>query len=328
MLNPACNITIGSLQFDSVNEVRIESRWKEMTDKCLIKQPRNIKLSGKRLQELINVGDAVKVMLGYDGTLIEEFRGYVVRIKPTTPIEIECEDEMWQLKKGSFTNSWKSVNLDTLLKYFLNGRPFKTLGTVNLGKFTLNKATPAQCLEEIKKCYGLHSFFRNGVLIVGKVYDSETTTVHQYHFQKNVLPNPQLEFRSKEEMKVKVEAISILKSGDKIEEKVGDDDGEERTLHFFNLNKADLLRMATIEMAKLKYDGYRGKMVAFGWPAAQHGDVAELDGISSQLSIGQEPVSDHKGKYYIDGVIKNFGLNGYKRELEIGPAQQQAMTLV
>lgn len=318
-------ILIGKVSLKRVNEITIVSSWKNMTDTCSIKLPRNIKLGGQRITEIIKAGDPVTVKLGYDGKLREEFKGYLTRIKSTTPVELECEDEMWQLKKGSYTKSWANATLNDVLDYVLAGRSYKTFGTITLGKFTINKATPAKVLEEINKTYGLKSFFRKGVLVIGKVYD-ETAPEHKYHFQKNVVSNS-LEYRSSDEVKVKVKAISILKDGRKIEKELGDSDGQERTLNFYELTGTELEKAAKVEMIKLKYDGYRGKMTAFGLPAAEHGDVAILQGTNTMLSIGEEPVNDHDGKYYIDAVTKTFSVSGgYRRELEIGVAADKALT--
>lgn len=324
MLELTCHITIGALAFSYVNDVAIESSWMNLTDTCTIKMPRNIKLNTKRVAELVKVGDRVVVRLGYDGELREEFSGYLTRIKSTTPVEFECEDEMWKLKTGSYTKAWRNATLNDVLDYVLGGIPYETFGQITLGRFTINQATPAKVLEEIKKTYGLKSFFRKGKLIVGQVYPANPVQ-HQYHFQKNVKSN-QLEYRTKDELKVKVKAISILANGDKIEVEVGDSDGEERTLHFYELNAAELKKFAEVEMVKLKYDGYRGTMVAFGAPPAEHGDVAVLRGTNTMLSIGEEPVNDHDGAYYIDKVIKRFGLQGFSRELSIGIALKQALT--
>lgn len=324
----AFEITIGSFKLKRINEVRIESSWKNMTDTCTIKIPRNIKLGGKKLTDLIKVGDAVTVKLGYDGQLREEFKGYLTHIKSTTPVELQCEDEMWQLKKGSYTQSWSNASLDDVLKAVMGNRQYETLGSITLGKFTINKATPAKVLEEINKTYGLKSFFRKGVLMVGKVYAAGVPK-HSLNFQRNVVSN-NLEYRSAEEVKIKVNAISIQKDGKKLEKQLGDSDGEERTLHYFGItNVKDLEDKAKIQMSLLKFDGYRGTVVTFGTPNIEHGDIVKLQGSNTMLSIGETPVNDHDGEYYVDKVVKSFSITGgLRRESEVGVTVNKALTNV
>ena len=324
MLEFNCEIIIGNVRLKYVNAVSISSTWKKMTDTCSIKLPRSIKLGDDLLTNILSVGDEVTVKMGYNGNLREEFKGYLTRISSTTPVELHCEDEMWQLKKGSYTKAWNNATLDDVLKY-VGVSSYKTFGTITLGKFTINKATPAKVLEEIGKTYGLKSFFRQGTLIVGKVYD-EAAPEHSYHFQKNVISNT-LEYRDSKDVLVKVKAISIMPDGKKIEKELGDPDGQERTLHFYALSASELEKAAKLEFAKLKYDGYRGTMKTFGIPNAEHGDIAILKGSNTMLSIGEEPVNDHNGKYFIDGVTKSFSVTeGYRRELEIGVIANKALT--
>lgn len=235
---------------------------------------------------------------------------------------------MYLLKKGSITKSWKDADLTSVLEYILpSDMPFKTIGSIHFGKFTVNKLTPAKVLEQIKKEYGIKSFFRNGVLIAGRMYDTNTLKVHKYHLQKNVV-KCELEFKTAEEVKVKVKAISMLANGKKIEVEVGDSDGEERTLHYYDLQKSELEKIAKLDINRLKYDGYEGDITTFGVPVARHGDVAEIDGVSHQLSIGEQPVSDHKGQYYIDAVNTTFGVSGFKRKLSLGFLRDHAITSI
>ena len=341
MLIPCCHITIESTDgskkytFDYVNSVDIVTAWKNLTDTCTIMQPRNIKLSQAQLRDLITPGMKVTVELGYEDqqlrpVLHTEFTGYVVRIAPKLPLEIYCEDEMYQLKKGSFTRSFGAGTiLDDVIKYIAPGYQYSTFGTVTLGAFSVSKATPVEVLTEIKKVTGLNAFFRNGILTVGKPYDSTTLTHRNYIFNfikdgtriryGNVIEND-LEYKNAADVKVKVEAISMQRKGGKVVVELGDKDGETHTLSCPCDLSSDLLKkFASNEMQRLKVDGYRGTMTTFGYPRAEHGDVAQLSGTSAPLIIGEDSISDHNGAYFIDEVHKTFSTKGYRRVLTLGP---------
>ena len=112
------HIEIGTFVFrDRINSVTTKSSWKALADTASIKLPNLKRLAdGKRAEDLIHVGDTVVIKLGYDGKLQNEFTGYVSSIKPTIPLEIICEDEMWQLKRRTVTQSWRSVKLREVRK--------------------------------------------------------------------------------------------------------------------------------------------------------------------------------------------------------------------
>ena len=264
-----------------------------MTDRCTIRLPRNIKMGNTPITKIFKRDMAVTVALGYGATLHTEFKGYITYVKPTTPIEIICEDEMYRLKSGSYTKSWSNPSLDDILKYVLGNIPYKTFGSIkNIGPFSISNCTPAKVLQEIEKVLGLKSFFRTresdgaAVLIVGMPYDPEVQKMWTYHFNKNVQSNT-LEYRSKDELKIKVKATSMLAKGKKLSYETGADDGEVHTLHYYNLPMDTLKKRADADYQKLMYDGYRGSIRTWGFPRVNHGDIVTLQGSSESLIIGQ-----------------------------------------
>lgn len=310
------NITITNpdtnqaLVFDYVTEVEIKSSWKNLTDTAIIRLPRKLKLNNELIQDVIKKGHQVTIMLGYRPDLFVEFTGYVSGIKTTIPVEIMCEDEMWKWKQVSITKSWTSVTLKELVTYLSLQVGFKGAQVVldaDLGAFIIDNASAAKVLKELKSTYGIISYFRNGVLNVGFAYPTTYETVN-YHFQKNVIDNS-LEYLTKDDAKIKVKAISISPDNVKTEVEMGDEDGEQRTLHFYNLSAKELKARATAEMNKLKVDGYRGGIVSFGQPFAKHGDVA---------NILDKLYPERAGKYFIDEANLVFGVGGFRREIQIG----------
>lgn len=301
-------IRIADFTFNYATEVSISHAWSEQTSTCTITLPRNLRLQQQELKTLIKRGDKVTVQLGYDGKLREEFRGYVARVKNTTPLEIECEDEMFQLKRYTITKTWSNTTLSQMAKDLYPGQ--SKCFDAEIGSFSASKTTPALVLDQIKSDYSLKSFFRKGVLIIGLPYDKATATEHKFKIQFNVIDNNDLEFRRKDDYKIKVSAISILPSNQKIQIELGDKDGDERTLHFYNLQKPALEKMAKQEMERIKYDGFTGSFTAFGIPPVEMGDIVELT---------DERYQDNSGRYWVDKVEKTFGQSGFRRKITLGP---------
>jgi hypothetical protein len=324
LFNLTSNIIIGALSFNFVTDVEISSTWKQMTDNATIRLPKRLTISdNKKLENIIKVGDAVKIKLGWNWDLHEEFKGWVVRpVAPNIPFEIYCEDNMWLLKKGKLIKAWKQVYLDDLLEYLLSQLPsrvgaggsvmdFKTLGKTDLGPFQINKATPAKVLDYLKERYGLISYFIGDTLYVGKVHTGQGSEV-VYHFQENIIKSD-LAFRNKDEVHIKITAESILPDNSKLSVTIEDDnsiDAEEHTLTFYNIkDKISLRNIAEHSMEQFHFDGYRGSFDAFGQPYCRHSDVAV---------ISDNYYPERAGKYYIDRVTTRFGQNGFKRTIELG----------
>jgi len=320
MLRLTSHITIGKLEMDFVNDIQIESSWQNLTDTCTIRLPRNVQvLRGGLLPDLIKVGDRVIIRYGYDDELRTEFTGYVVGVKTGPPAEIQCEDDMWLLKRKPMTKSWRSISLQSLLEYVRQqaGQSFKiqTLGSTDLGKFTLDQATGAQTLDALRKDYGIRCFFREGVLVAGDPYQANGTPKrYVLAFRQNVVRND-LQYVRAQDVRIKVRAISHVegaKRGRKrIVKELGDVlDGELRTLNFVGVGEKELEARAKAELSRLRFDGYRGTITTFGLPAVEHGDVV----------IIQDPdYPERAGSFAVDKVSKSFGTGGSRRTLTLGP---------
>ncbi|AHJ98928.1 hypothetical protein [Hymenobacter swuensis] len=320
MLKLECAIQIGPLKLDFVTEVSIESSWQQLTDTCAIRLPRRIALLGRDgfLPDVVKVGDRVVVRYGYDGALRTEFSGYVVGVKTGPPAEITCEDDMWLLKRKPMTKSWRSVSLQTLLEYVRaqSGQsfPIQTLGAAELGKFTINQATGAQVLEALRKDYGIRCFFREGTLVAGDPYKARAKAPrHVLAFRRNVISND-LTYARAQDFRIKVRAISHVagprKGQKRVVKEFGDPDGELRTLNFSGVPAAQLEARAREELARLRFDGYRGSLTTFGLPLVEHGDVV----------VVQDPdYPEREGAFSVDKVSKSFGTGGSRRVITLGP---------
>jgi len=184
-----------------------------------------------------------------------------------------------------------------------------------LGAFKISNVTPAQVLKSLKDRYGFVSYFQEGILFVGFAYQNPNSNTIPLHFQKNVADISQLTYRFKDDNKIKVKAISILPDNKKLQVEVGDDDGEIRTLHFFNVtSESALKKRAEQEIEKLKVDGYRGSIKSFGQPFIKHGDVLDFE---------DDIFPERASANFVDKVVVNFNTSvGFKRTSTLGRQQE------
>jgi len=307
------NITIGKLTFNNlVNSVTIESSWKFMTQRATIRLPRLKKLLTEDKYK-INVGDVVTINIGYDDRMRTEFTGYVSEVAPRSPIEIKCEDEMWKMKRDVVTKSWASVKLKDVILYLFPDADVSAVQDITLSNFRIDHVSRAKAMEKLKDETELAMYFRNGVLFCGLPYTETGLATVVYDFQKNISKDEgkkSLTFLTKESVKLKVRAISMLPDNKKLEVELGDEDGNTTTLHYYNIRtKDELQKLAAAKINKLKYDGYRGSFHSFGLPYATHGMIADLRDAN---------YPERAGKYFIDEVVTQYDKSGFDREIKLG----------
>ncbi|MFC2561370.1 MAG: hypothetical protein ACFNWV_08035, partial [Porphyromonas pasteri] len=83
---------------DKITACEIERSTDDLTDTCKLTLPKRMLWDSKEGAPLRR-GDKVRISLGYDDDLQLAFVGYIREVGFKTPVVIECEDEMYQLKK-------------------------------------------------------------------------------------------------------------------------------------------------------------------------------------------------------------------------------------
>jgi hypothetical protein len=310
--------------FDAVASCTIVEDTASLTDTCAIELPKRISWQGQPVgtgsNPPIKRGDGISVQLGYDGDTPLRFSGYVRRVATGTPVRIECEDGMFLLKTtATKKKSFRSVTLDALVREILaetGVRHALVDKNIVLGPYRMTQDTVAKELAELQREFGLLAYFRDvdGVqtLYVGYTYPFDGRRTGRFIWGKNIIEDS-LEYRRSEDIKLQVKAISILQKGNRrIEETIGDRDGELRTVYRYNLKKEDLKMFAAAELERFKYSGYQGSITTFGEPMVHKTDIAYIEGQDG-----------NRGSYLIKKVETTFGTDGYRQKIDVGPVIQQ-----
>jgi hypothetical protein len=307
-------ITVGNLQFNFCNEVEVVSSWQNLTDTATIKIPKKLTVENKPIVEgqkaVFKVGDKVTIACGYNYQHTTIFTGYVADIKTKFPLELVCEDAMWLFKQQSFKKTFAQVTVKQLVDFLLTKvkGDFKVVYTfpgLQLGKFRINSATGAQVLDELRKKYGIYSFY------VGFAY-THTDTAYRKRVPLQFTPNiieDDLTYKNADNQKVKIKATSILaKDNKQLTAEAGDGDGREIPAFYYDKSQADLQHLADNLMATYKVSGFEGSVTTFGVPYVRHGDVVVLSDGS---------ISERNGGYLVKQVTRTFGQNGYRQSIEL-----------
>lgn len=316
-------ITIAdNLQFTVCQSIHIESSVQVLTNNAKLELPRefrnavdevgkSINIAGKSILDFMNRGDVIKIEIGYDGDLQTEFEGYITNIGAETPLILECEDEMFQLKKAArVTKFIKSGKLIDILKAVL---PTKYIiecnADYNIGQWLIEDATPYNVLEELRDKAGIRAFFKSpNTLAVGMIVDFKAETVHTFNFSENVRRGSNLKFEQKESKPVFLTVESKQADGSVLKITVGDKGGDEKTIKLWpNMSKSELEVWADKQQKSVSYNGFEGSLNSWCYPGTKPGHAAQL-----YRPYYKDRHQD--GRYFIESVtIDVNGSDGIKR---------------
>jgi hypothetical protein len=317
------HIKIGKVEFDFVCDVTIDESIDTLTDTCTIKFPKKVSWNDTGIffgqNALIKKRDVVEVRLGYDGDLKLVFKGYVKIIHRKIPVEIECEDEMFLLKFPENLvkkNTFNSISLKELLQYSLPQGIEYACAQMQLGRTRIeNDVPPVKVLEMLtdKSTYGLSAYFQlindKPHLFVGlpNVHFSANRTVQKFKFNYNIIQDS-LKYTNKDDVLIKIKAISIMPDNTKHEIEVGPPDGSLRTFNYYNISKGDLEKQANELLQEFQIDGYEGSITAFGIPFVRKADAVKL---YDDRFVPTELI------YSVKSVKRTYGNNGYRQQIQI-----------
>lgn len=293
-------------------------------------------VSGQSTTPILLRGDKIKVELGYkylseqgEQTQMNEiFSGFISKIINKLPITLELEDNMWKLKQIQAPNKLfkaSEYNLQSMITELLTGSGFtiRTDIVTSVGDFRTQNETVAQVLNRLAKDYKIQAFFRGDVLTCsGLVYYPEDREEIVFQFQENIISD-NLEYRRKDDVRIGVKAYSIdeqeldetTKDGKtktkktRLEAIVGPQDGEVRTLYFWDIKTvAELEKQAKSRLNRIYYEGFYGSFVTFGLPFVRQGDAVVLrDAI----------LPERNGTYLVKKVEYEFGQDGYRQIIHL-----------
>lgn len=317
-----------NINFSFVHSIEIESSYENLTDTCKITIPRKLTFEDKQLftgdTPIFKRGDKIEVSIGYVPNLTKVFSGYIKNVGSNVPTVLECEDEMYLLKQYTVNYPSKvglrersakgkllkhpqvipfSVKLDELLDYCLTDHDisYEIVDNIDLGSFRVINATPASVLDKLKSEYGLYSYFRDGILHVGFANDASVTSEAEFKMEEVIINSDTLEWQRAEDVRIKCVAISIYPDNTKSDPiEFGDADGNQITIHKYNMDAKSLEFAAKQWIAENKYTGFRGEVETFGEPVMKHGDRLKLTSIKLPERDGTYLIKKVKRVYSVD----------------------------
>ncbi len=317
------DITIGKYKGVKPHEVKITKSIFEYVDRAKIQVPITARIvragevitATAETAKLFEEGDKVVIKLGYNGVLKTEFEGFVSRVNFAAPLEIECEGYSYQLRKKSNEGTLKNIQLKDLLKIITQGTDI-VLGD-DIPKFLINKLIlkdkdGCRILEELQGTSKqlIKFYFTGNKLYAGLLFTNTKAKAEvKYRLGWNVLKDNNLKLRQARYDKVQIVWIGEKPDGSKVTARAGTEGVvKTRTSHTIN-DKDSLQQMADADLKKYSYDGYEGKITAFGQPYCEPG---------YKVILTDEKYKERGGNYLAEKTEVNYGMSGFRRIIDIG----------
>ena len=274
-----------------------------------------------KLTDKIKEGDAISLAFGYNGENREEFTGYIKRINPKQPLELECEDEMYLLRKIRLKKAFNKKDVREVLQFIVEAvkaefgvviKLYEGIPAVQVNNFLINGANGIAVLQELSDKYLLSSFLIkvNGELTLycGLAYGYKSGRV-KHVLNRNTISIDDLKYQMGDDRMFKIEIINNRPDGTVKKYVFGDKKGEltKETLPGV-VSEAQAKHYADAILEGLKTASYKGTFETFIFPYAEPGTVSDI--IDLQFPA-------RGGAYYIGTVGTSFTVSGGRRKPEI-----------
>lgn len=322
------NITIGSFKKVKVHDLKIDKSVYDFVDKAVLKLPAKARLRVKddgtapvvgeqtvETGKVITEGLEVVIELGYNGSLKQEFTGFVSRVNFAVPVEVECEGYSYQLRNKQIDRVFKNESLVNILKELIKGTSISIteakVPNVKVQKLVLQKNTGVEALIEIRKVLANSvTFFFTGSHLNAELFPLVPNGNEvKYKLGWNTIKDNELKLRQAKNQQVIVRYIGEKSDGTKITVESGSD-GEVKEFRTHGVtDAATLKKMADAQLSRLSYDGYEGKITAFLVPYAAP---------AMKAVITDDKYPERSGNYIVESTTVTFGRNGARRKTGIG----------
>lgn len=324
MLTLQCEIKIHNIDsgktvsFNYANSIEVKTSCKNLTDTATVKVPRKMSWMGKPLTDFVRRNDEISISMGYKEHGLETvFKGYVSRVENSTPIVIECENEMRLFKTITVkAEIIPNFNIKSFIRRYAPG--VEVVGPdIDFGTVTIQEQNLSQALDKLMDSFGwFKGFFRDGKFIavtdLAAIAGNKTFT---FDPERNMIKD-QLKYTLSEDVKIAVKAVHINRDNTKIEVTVPEEaksnsDYEQRQFFFPEYDTEQSLREAAEKTQKeFVCDKMEGKIIAFGVPFVRKCDIV-------RLKDRQRKERDGK-RFWVDAVDYSFGTEGYRQTITLG----------
>ena len=308
------SIQVGSWRIGALAGVSIKRSVEQLSDTATITLPCADVNQQIGIEQKLNVGDAVRIDLGYAGNLATEFEGYLKAIKmEDSVLTLECEDALYLWHVALPDEQLEGVSLEQLLRKIAANVPGAG-GVVcdysySYDRFTLSGATAYDVLRKVQEETGADIYYADGQLHVHPPYSQiGGGRPVVYDFAANV-ERSDLRYVDAADRQVCVEVTYRLPDGSQKVLTVGDSKAPKVQKQVEVSDKASAQQAAKAELARRCFSGYEGSLT--GW-------LVPYVAPTYSVEIRDNDYPQRVGTYYVIGTEIEFGPDGGRRKVILG----------
>jgi hypothetical protein len=272
----------------------------------------------KRVETGLQFREGMKVLIkcGYDKNNQTRFQGFIRRINPKVPLELECEGYTYQLrKKQNINKSYRAgTTLKDILKDVVEGTDItlsKLIPDITIeSPLTFEKKKATEILDWLKEKLLQTVYFNLNELYVG-LREAELKKNITLRLGWNVAESNELKFNNNRELaQVRISLAQKGKNGS-IETATPVDTKDKNVKQIrlpVRIDKATLKRIEEEQRKKMLNRGYEGAITAFLIPYAEPGMA---------VTIEDNKYPQRTGKYFVESVEGEFGSGGGRQKINI-----------
>jgi len=274
-----------------------------------------------KITDKIKEGDKITISFGYNGFNKVEFIGYIKRINQKQPLELECEDEMYLLRRVKMKKSFKKNDIREVLQYVMDethkqfGIGFKlydNIPKITVTNLLINGGNGIEVLQELFDKYltttYLTTYKGDKILYAGLTYGLKKARV-KHVLTRNTINIDSLKYQQAADMAYKCEVTNFRDDGTVRKVTFGDKNGQELKVYAMHTKTdKELEHVAMAEIAKFQNTSYKGSFTTFPFPYCEPGDISDMT---------DPQFADRKGSYYIGTVTTTFNGSGGRLKPEI-----------
>jgi len=328
------DISVGGFRFTGVHEVSIKRSTRSIVATATVSLPAKASVSenGTKSAERINTsskfkqGDVVTISLGYNGALVEEFRGFVKEIVTGMPLKIVCEGYSWLLRNNKISIDRIKTLKDlvaTAVSNLPNGMIIETVCNedIELINIVPKSSSGFDLLSAVQAATDntISMFFTpSGKLWCGTLHGAVAANVFQdvkkviaFRLGFNALQHAALKPGPSTATVSSVKYSRKRNNGTTITYTAGKEDASkasyEKTLNQVATTEG-LKLLAEEQLSTLKTPRLEGQFTAFLQPCVAPGNAVYIEGTGDFTA----------GTYLVESTEVTFGLSGARRKIELG----------
>lgn len=298
----------------AVYAVNIVSSTLNLVDTAVITMPETIMNKVINYRRIMQVGDYIKIELGYDENYRTEFEGYIDRMAvEDSNMKCFCIDALYLFKKDVKNIQMKPVTMRGIAQYLVDqiDPSYKVICDfdVTYEKFVIHNATGFDVLKKLADETKANIYFRT---------ESKELHIHPafiekggdavYSMQKNI-ESSKLAFKKAVDNKVQVIVEGTNVNGKVTRVEKGTTGGNSVTIKVGAVKESDLHTIADNAYKARNRDQYEGSFDAWLIPFVRS---------SYSVKIIDEDYPELTGKYYAETVETNYSDSGGVRTITLG----------